>query len=269
MSQGRSIAVNVLTSLVGAAVWAVLSLIVGHYSTELQTWWAILGVYALYTVLSLLLALAGVLFLKYQGRLALYPSVSIRWRVLEKRIVYRIDEEGVLHFSRSIIAKAQVNNLDRFLDKFVWTGGESALPTPHGDVVRNVTVAQAGIWTIFESVINRSLRRGEEVLIDNRWPPLRNWASSSPFVSTSASEPTRKIIFEVKIPDRFRASNQAFIEELRSIDSILPFRTTVLEFNDSMLTWQVHPGPFRHYRIRWAWRGEDEILALTASTGDS
>lgn len=184
-----------------------------------------------------------------------YPYPGFSLRIIEKRIVYRVDDDGILHFSRILKVKALSDNVDRYVDKFVWTGGNSALPHPGVGVSEIRPLGTAGIWTFYDSSFSMNLRKGESLDIESIWPPL-DIHSSRPFVSTASDEPTDKIIFELTVPAKFRKDDVVLLEDLRSIESIHPFHTIKdKRFNEKgELKWEFKPNHYRHYRVRWEWK---------------
>lgn len=264
---------RVLNSLVSVAI----SGVVAGFFALIVAWVNDVG--AMVTV-GIVLAVTGAVFLlgtalvlwyrNTQQTYVSYPHPGFDLRILEKRIIYRVDDDGVLHFSRRLKVKALKNNVDRYIDKYVWTGGGSALPTPGVGVDEIRPRGTAGIWTFYDSSFIQNLRRGETLEISANWPEL-DASKSRPFVSTASDEPTSRIVFELSIPAKFRRDDNAKLEEMRSIESIFPFKTEDGSFNDKGdLTWEIKPGHYRHYRIRWGWsegsavQSMDEVAAVEA-----
>lgn len=264
---------DIIASLVATLIWWLASYLLGRLLFKEESPFTATLVASLCILMAGVLIIALGVFYYKKGQLAFYPPVPFHWKIIEKSISYEIDDSGILHFSRTTKARALTNNIDRYVDKFLWTGGKTDIPTSTGDVESSSQVVNAGIWTIFECKINRSLRKGEVANIVNIWPQLDNWRSSDPFVSTSADSPTEKIVFDIRIPDCFRSSDRVIIEEMRSIESILPFKTEERKFEGMRFRYEVSPSLFRHFRIRWAWAGNEEpdtiSKSISRSAGDT
>jgi hypothetical protein len=223
-------------------------------------------------LLTLLLAVALLLVIflfglievarRRSSRFAWYPRVKFHFEVINKKIIYRIDEKGDLRYSRRLIVRALQDNLDGFTDRFVWTGGACDAPTGGTGVTSVETRLVAGIWTFFHVNFDRTLRRGEEHEFEIIWPALRNWKNASPFVSTSTDEPTRSLTFEVTIPEVELSSSTALLEELRGIEAIYPFKTEKIQFDNNRVLVSPHPKLYRHYRLRWSWAGAAAVTQI-------
>ena len=188
-----------------------------------------------------------------------YPRVRFHYEVLSKTIEYRIDDDGCVHFSRRVKLKALVDHVDNYIDKFVWTGGESALPIP-GEGADSVSrLLRAGIWTFYTTNLPYALRKGAIHELVVHWPPLANWRGSQPFVSTSTEEPTREIKFIVQVPESLLGSPSFLAEELRGIESAYPFQTLSMTSDRGRIEWKFKPKVYRHYRLRWSW-ANGEVL---------
>jgi hypothetical protein len=195
-------------------------------------------------------------------RFAWYPHVRFNFEVLSKKITYRIDSNGNLHYSRRLIVKAMQDNMDGFTDRFVWTGGPCDTPSGAVGVSSVETRLVAGIWTFFHVNFDRTLRKGEEHEFEVIWPVLNNWTNSSPFVSASTDEPTRSLVFEVIIPESELSSSAALLEELRGIEAIYPFKTERVQFDNNRLLIAPRPKLYRHYRVRWSWAGSGAVTQI-------
>ena len=77
-------------------------------------------------LLAIIGSLSVIAFVRRRSyRSAWYPTVRFHYETFSKRISYRIEHHGALHYSRKFLVKAMQDNLDGYTDRFVWTGGES------------------------------------------------------------------------------------------------------------------------------------------------
>ena len=196
-------------------------------------------------------------------RVATYPRMRPHYEILEKEITYKIDADGLLHFSRKIKLKALIDNVDSYIDRYVWTGGDARLPEPGPGAASITELLEAGIWRFYSTRLPHPLRKGKEHELQIHWPPLADWRTSKPFVSTSTEEPTRRLTFKVEIPLQHLREDDFLAEEMRGIESIYPFKTTGLAREDR-LVWTFKPKLYRHYRIRWAWADGEAVRSMPA-----
>jgi hypothetical protein len=88
-----------------------------------------------------------------------------------------------------------------------------------------------------------------------KWPPIDNWRSASPFVSTSTEEPTHKLVFVLRLPEH-EVGPSVLTEVLRGIEATYPFETKEDNLDGGRFTWTIERPPlYMHYRVRWTWRG--------------
>jgi len=194
---------------------------------------------------------------RFSYRHCYYPNVKFSYVVLEKRITYCIEQDGLLYFKRYVKLKSKMDNLEAYIDKFVWTGGISPLPDPSFGIASTEHVLKAGIWTFYRSVFPQTIKKGQEYEFEVRWPALGNWRDSSPFASGSIDEPTKKLSFSIEIPSEHVDEPHAYLEELRGIESAYPFSTQKVSFNHGAIDWELKPKLYRHYRVRWTWKGSE------------
>lgn len=195
---------------------------------------------------------------------ARYPRTRFPYEVLEKRYEYHIRDDDLLYFSRHIHLRALVDEVDTYVDKFVWTGGASALPEP-GDGSRSVVLMdKAAIWTFYATELAQSLRKGEEHRFSIHWPALSDWRNSQPFVSCSSEKPTKEIEFDLRLPETALASSDLYLEEMHGIESLHPFQTRKARLTEGRYSWKQQAKLYRHYRMRWAWAGAEEVKELPA-----
>jgi len=192
-----------------------------------------------------------------------YPKTRIKpdYIVLEKKIVYSIQNQE-LHYARTIKIKSCVDYLMGISDKFLWTGTNApAIPTIRNGGGRITESDLIGVWRYFEMKFTTPLRKGKESIdIRYDWAPLNDYRSSSPFTSVSTSEPTKKIVIEVKLGAEY-ADKDLIIEEFQAIEGTKAIDEKICKFDgDGCYKWEErHPKRFRCYRVRWNWNAEEAI----------
>lgn len=185
-----------------------------------------------------------------------YPRQTYPYEVLKKTLIYEIGDDGVLRFVRRMHIRALRDHVEDYIDRFIWTAGPTSIPVGNENVTRTERLARAGIWTFFKADFGRSLRRGNEYEFEVRWPPIENWAESSPFVSTSTEEPTHELVFELRLPAG--TGKKVLAETMRGIEALYPFDCQELELDNGRCTWRINRPPlYTHFRLRWNWQGTD------------
>lgn len=193
-----------------------------------------------------------------------YPwsKISTNYTVISKHLFYTINDHDELSFSRTTKIKSHINNLESVFDKFIWTGRVEAGLPERGEHIRSIDQQSLiGIWKYFRITLEEHLSKGEEVTISYAWPRILDCKSASPFFSSSTDEPTKELIFTLKLGSRY-AGQEIRLEEFRAIEADNPITVEVanLDLNGDY-TWNVKKVKrFRYYRVRWSWeRGASAI----------
>jgi hypothetical protein len=189
-----------------------------------------------------------------------YRLPDFRYEILQKTHVYRVLDHERLEYVRVIKVKALQDGLNEFIDRYFWTGDDDTLPV-RGRHVHKITLMEdtSGMYRFIRVQLEKSLRRGEEYDFEVRWPAIRQWRTSRPFVSGSTDDPTHRLVFKVNIPSASRGSDEAVCEIYRAVESLVPIESEVREFDrDGAVEWVVNrPKLFHHYRLRWSWTEAD------------
>lgn len=184
-----------------------------------------------------------------------YTKISSNYIILEKRVTYTMTESDELQFSRSMIIKSKINNLESILDKYLWTGTSKASKPSAGQNIRSIEEQSLiGVWKYLRIILDANLCKGEVREINYNWPVIKNCTTSSPFFSTSTDEPTKKVVLAIQLGRNY-AHRQIRLEEFRAIEADNPISVLDAQLDQNgNYTWDVlKVKRFRHYRIRWSW----------------
>ena len=92
-------------------------------------------------------------------------------------------------------------NIDNIQGQFIWTGNkEVCLPKDKIEYQFN-SVKKKGIWTFYQIHFTPSILKGDEKEIITEYESIDDCTSSSPFVSVTTEEPTKKITFNLELKD--------------------------------------------------------------------
>ena len=191
-----------------------------------------------------------------------YPPVTFRYEVLLRSCHYRIAPDGELRYWKRLRLKALQNQMTDYIDKVNWSGGPISLPRNDGSIEGISPVTdRVGMWTFYRVHFGRTLAKGEEIEFVLTWPSISDWVDSRPFVAMSTDEPTHRLEFHVQIPPAALKPSpdgsgcQAVFEHLRAVESLIPFRSQVTEFDENgRLNWVVNrPRLYRYFKVRWFW----------------
>jgi hypothetical protein len=193
-----------------------------------------------------------------------YPKVTFRYEILLRSCTYRITSDNTLQYSKRIRLRALQNQLDDYVDKVNWSGGDIALPQGDTNVYGISPVTdRVGMWTFYRVHFGRTLAKGEEIEFELTWRPIENWMRSRPFVAMSTDEPTHQLEFHIQIPPRAlvkpsggdKAGARVVFEHLRAVESLIPFKSEESAFDDNGHFARVIKRPmlYRYFKVRWFW----------------
>lgn len=197
-----------------------------------------------------------------------YPWSKIRseYEIIEKKVNYNVEKqthrngknksvEYYLNFSVCKKIKSLRRKLERIPGKFLWTGKNDAkLPiSSTGDEIRWQD-NKKGTWKFYDIILNKTLFKGEKADVNTYHDPIGNCKSSSPFVSSSTEEPTKKLVFNIDLGKEY-AKSKIIVDVFRSNESTSPLKSTEFEFDEcGKFTLEIkNPNRFRYYVVHWEW----------------
>jgi hypothetical protein len=250
--------ITLLFSLVGAA---------GVFLLGLLAQLTILEIILLCLIIAIMIPLASYLIWRRRSCYSYYyPRAKIKpdYIVNERKISYSVTADG-LHYSRKLTVRSCRNYLNKIIDKFIWTGAnQPGIPTA-GKNVESVNGSDLiGVWRYFEITLSTPLtKKAKSLEFSYEWPIMSDYQSSSPFASVSTGEPTKKIIVEVRLGDKYAEKNLV-LEEFQALEGLLPIDCSSAQFDEhGCYTWEIkRPQRFRYYRIRWNWNVDNDITLV-------
>lgn len=189
-----------------------------------------------------------------------YPTgkIKVNYSFDEKSISYIRNSQNELCYSKKYIIKSSVNNLESICDRYIWTGNSKpGIPQPTKNIRCISEENNIGIWTYIRIVLDKSLKKNKDEIIEFRMPPISRCDSSSPFVSVDTDVPTKAIVINVNLGDEYKGA-ELICEEFRSIDSDFPLLSQREKFDShGCYVWKISAKRYRYYRIRWSWNTHD------------
>lgn len=218
--------------------------------------WILIGVLAAESIFFIWFAL----WRKISYKSYHYVAGRIRpdYVTLHKEIIYKIiktPSSSHLEYSCLRQIKCCVDHLERIPAKFIWTGdGEPTFLLNYKGNVFTDQPQKKGIWRFFDINFDHCIVKGDTHDVDIIFNPIKDFLSSSPFVSTSTDEPNKSIIFKIDLGDEY-ANKKANFEVYRANESYYPLDRMNLNFDRlGRIEFTVpHPKRFRRYVISWDW----------------
>lgn len=182
------------------------------------------------------------------------PPVDPDFKILERHISYKWTSENSVEYKRGYKFKALKNVLDRYSDRWNWTGSGSI-------EIKSLIKAQSihldavqGIWKNFDIKFNRILNKNDIIDSEVLWD-IKNIAEKpSPFCSATIQEPTSILKIKVTFPIDFNVQ-EVLCEHMPSMSSKEVISTEVIKIDRGGVAEWVIPNPLllHHYQMRWHW----------------
>lgn len=180
---------------------------------------------------------------------SLTVNYTLNERTENSQTVYDLD------LSRDVTVRANVSELDRISDKYLWTGASEAKLPVKVNKVRSIQKLEdkPGVWKYFEVIFTNKIECNDVIDVSYKWPTIKDCKTASPFISTLSDVPTKKITFKINLGHDY-AGKPIHLEERRSIDgdNMLSHKDYQLDSN-GCIEISVSPKRFRYFIVFWEW----------------
>lgn len=194
-----------------------------------------------------------------------YPRKQIRPKYIVEKVVvkYTVEKGSHLNFSNDIQIRALSNTFNRFTKKYFWTGLSSVNIPNHAECVGvtkitdAVTDLSSSPWKTFDVYIN-PINKNETCQCFLKWPDIPNCkVGNTSHVSYSTDEPTKEIVFEIKLGKQYAGKTIRY-REYQSLGALTPLTGQTGDYkfdNDGFFTITIPAKRFRYYILDWNWIG--------------
>lgn len=231
------------------AVWTgAAGVLLASQDERLRIWRWPVGV----TAAALGLLATGWAYRRFRRYTPTFGPLDFDYLLVRKDVVYKRSDDGQVEYRRRFKLRALKNGLDRYTDKYHWTGSASGAPQA---VTRGHTVfstVRKNVWQFYEIRFPITLKRNQEIEAEVVWHFDDRDRAAVPFVSATIEEPTEHLTLSVTLPQALRI--HSVIEECSSgIGAKTPFdsRPQVLDSDGSRIYDVTDPQLFHHYEIKW------------------
>lgn len=184
---------------------------------------------------------AGIVFASGAGLISLYiysryseyipkfKRLDFQYRVLKKEYSYEYLDKSNMKFKKVIQLQALINNLDRFHDRYCWSGWGKVTPKCENKEFQYVPTVRRGVYQEYDILFDRKLKKGDMIDVCISFELEDISGTADPHMSTTISAPTDHLILRVIIPRQFRVK-KAIAEVLPNSDYYNPFETQIIDF---------------------------------------
>lgn len=182
-----------------------------------------------------------------------FPALDLDFRTLEREITYEYKSRNHMHYKKRVFLQALKNNLDRYIDKYSWTGKGTV------DVKSSIKEhlykegIKKNVWQFYEIIFQKTLKKGETIETELFWHLYDKESKAVPFLSSTITEQTDLLILKLILPPNLSVK-EVILEISCGIDaSYRPFKTeTLLPYRNGRFKWIVKkPKILNYYEMRW------------------
>jgi hypothetical protein len=198
--------------------------------------------------------LLGLLVYKHYNPIYnIYTKTDFKYTLLRKEYFYEYIDMHHIIYQKQIKLKVLCENLDRYYDKYNWTGGNK----PKKIISANkdhtiVETTKRDSFQQFEVHFGRNYRKGEIIDLHLTFELEDNEKKANPAISSTIVEPTKYLKLKVKISEDYR-EGVANAEIFPTIDGRLPLEKYEKNFdNNGVIEWEIpNPQMLLVYSLTW------------------
>jgi hypothetical protein len=193
------------------------------------------------------------LFSKSEKQASL-PPIDPDLKIVERHISYKWISHSKLEYRKFFKFKALKNVVDRYSDRWNWTGSGDVKVTSLIHTQSIMNPESQGIWDIFDIKFNESLNKNDVIDSEILWCIENIGEKPNPFCSATIQEPTGLLKFKISFPEDFKIK-EVLCEQMHSISSkevISRIKKNIDRNNE--VEWTIEkPELLHHYQVRWHW----------------
>jgi len=168
--------------------------------------------------------------------------------IREERVHKWIDANNYIHIRRFTL-KALKDGLDRYTDKFQWTGSSYELIGGNSNYSVELSGDFKNVYNIYNFKFVTPLKKNDIIEVEAMWKAV---GPAKPFFSTTIEEPTDLLVLKVLLyPESGVSQINCEIESYKG--ARIPNNNKQEKLNsEGEFTWQIKkPKILHHYEINW------------------
>lgn len=191
------------------------------------------------------------IYLRNTRFIPVFPRPECDFLILDKEISIRFFSLEDIRYRKKLTLKALRKGLDRYTDKYKWSGtGNVAVQSEH-DEHRLELTHRSALWQWYDLYFDHALRKGETIDIGIVWSIEDKDRTAIPFISATVEEPTKSLTMRL-FAKEFFGIRQATCEHKATMGSRKPFDTEILKALDGEIIWKIkRPKLLHYYEMHW------------------
>jgi hypothetical protein len=193
-----------------------------------------------------------VIYKRFNPIYNMYLQTDFKYLFLKKELSYEYTDGYHITYKKKIKLKVLYKSLDRYYDKYNWTGSGTPVITCNNKNYKIVWTTKRDSFQQFEVHFNREYKKGDEIDFILTFDLKNIENKADPAISTTIEEPTNYLKLHIKISQDYREGT-ANAEIFPVTDSRIPIDTTKKDFdNYGEITWEItKPQMLLVYSLNW------------------
>jgi hypothetical protein len=182
----------------------------------------------------------------------IYTKTDFKYIFLEKECFYEYIDMHHIIYQKHIKLKVLCKTLDRYYDKYNWTGEDNPKISSANKNHTIVLTTKKDSFQQFEVHFGRNYRKGEVIDLHLTFELKDNANKANTAISSTIVEPTKYLRLKIKISEHHREGD-ANAEIFPIIDSRIALDKCEKNFdNNGVIVWEIpNPPMLLVYSLRW------------------
>jgi hypothetical protein len=181
-----------------------------------------------------------------------YIETDFKYVFLEKEYFYEYIDKEHITYKKILTLKVLCKSLDRYYDKYNWTGGYAPVITSEDKNHKIVLTTARDSFQQFEVLFGRKYKKGEVIKITLTFDLKNSENKATPAISSTIVEPTKHLTFHIKISKDYR-KGAATAQKFPITDSRIALESTEMKFDsEGEIIWPIaNPQMLLVYSLSW------------------
>lgn len=182
----------------------------------------------------------------------IYKKTDFQFIFLEKELIYDYTNLDCIIYEKKVKLQVICDSVDRFYDKYNWTGDTKPLITSSDKIHEIVSTPKRDSYETFEVHFGRTYHKGDIIELKLTFIMEDKERRAEPRVSTTIDEPIRKLKIKIKVSEDFR-EGPAIATIFPVIDGRHLINNDYINFdNEGVIEWKVEdPQMLTRYSLSW------------------
>jgi hypothetical protein len=197
--------------------------------------------------------LLGLLIYKqYSPIYNVYTKTDFKYIFLEKECFYEYIDMHHIIYQKQIKLKVLCKSIDRYYDKYNWTGGDTTKISSANKDHTIVLTTKRDSFQQFEVHFGKSYKKGDVINLHLTFELQDRQNKANSVISSTIVEPTKYLKLKIKISEDYR-EGAANAEIFPIIDSRIALDKCEKSFdNNGVINWEIpNPPMLLVYSLRW------------------